>query len=40
MGNDLRTQIKACVCKPNPMHIGFDLHTHAYGTHTQGCSKP
>ena len=40
LGNGLRTQIEAYICKPNPMYVGFDLRTHGHGTHTQGRSKP
>ena len=40
LGNDLHTQIKACVSRPNPTYARFDLCTHAYGICMQGCSKP
>ena len=40
LGNDLRTQIETCICKPNPTYAGFDLRMHPHGTSTQGCSKP
>ena len=40
LGNDLRPETKACICRPNPTCVGFDLRMHAHGTHMQGCSKP
>ena len=40
LGNDLRTQIETCICRPNPTYARFDLRMHAHGTRTQGCSKP
>ena len=40
LGDDFCTQIKTCICKPNPTYAGFDLRMHPHGTRTQGCSKP
>ena len=40
LGNGLRMQTEACIRKPNPTYVGFDLRTHAHGTHMQGYSKP
>ena len=39
LGKYLRTQIKACIHRPNPVYTGLDLHTHAHSMCAQGCSK-
>ena len=47
LGKCLHMQTEACVRKPNPTYVGFDLHMntgfglrmHAYDMRAQGCSK-